>query len=89
MSYLPVPYERTCDCELRSLVLPAMHGELPAVKMPRVQGEIKTKRHEKHQEQRTPHKHNREVLPRGVKNEVPHSGEAQNKRIHSSVADCG
>ena len=65
MSYLPVPYGRTCDHELRSLALPAMLGKLPAVKMPRVQGEIKTKRCQKHQEQRAAHQHHREVLPGG------------------------
>lgn len=84
MPALPLPDVRAGDHVVRSHVLPEVRGVLPPGQMPVVQGALKTKGGEGHEEQRAAHQCCGEVLPRRDEDEVPNTGEAQSQPLHGS-----
>lgn len=79
MSDLPLPDVRAGDHLVRPHVLPEVRRRLPAVQVPRVQGEVQTARGESPEEQRPAHRRGGEVLPRRGQDEMPNTGEAQDE----------
>lgn len=86
VSALPLPDVRAGDHVVRPHVLPEVRRGLPAVQVPRVQGEVETARGESHEEQRPAHRRGGEVLPGRGQDEVPNTGEAQAQQLRGGFA---